>query len=84
LAVARSRRAGVAGRVAEGGRSATFTAAAAGGSGWELPCERIAAARVINREPQPGQVTMLFGSASGAIVVLQRGQFMAGRRPSIT
>jgi hypothetical protein len=48
------------------------------------PWERSAAARVISREPQPGQVTTLSGPGRRSMDVLQRGQFMANRRASIS
>ena len=78
--------AGVGGNVADGGESAGLgTAGGAGGkggggsapAGFGPPCERRAAERVMSRVPHPGQVTMLSGSESGPIGVLQRGQFMS-------
>jgi hypothetical protein len=39
----------------------------------------MAAERVMSRDPHPGQVTMLSGSESGPIGVLQRGQFIVAR-----
>jgi hypothetical protein len=59
----------------------------AGGSAGSLvapPCERRAADLVIRRDPHPGHVTMASGLDSGAIGVLQRGQFIFGGRASIS
>jgi len=55
-----------------------------GGSATRPPCDRRAAAFVIRREPQPGQVTIASGLDNGAIGVLQRGQFIFGRGASIS
>ena len=78
------------GSVADGGCAARLGAAAVadgdarrGADGrrrrFEPPCERRAAERVMSRDPQPGQVTMLSGAESGPTGVLQRGQFMSQR-----
>ncbi|HXK11955.1 MAG TPA: hypothetical protein VMT70_20115 [Vicinamibacteria bacterium] len=57
-----------------GGKAGAATVVVAGD--FVLPCDRSAAERVMSLEPQPGQVTMLSGLASGPMGVLQRGQFM--------
>ena len=49
-----------------------------------IPEDARASARVISREPHPGQVTIPSGFARGPIVALQRGQFMTRRSASIT
>jgi hypothetical protein len=84
----------VGGRVAEGGSFTTVAAAAravavaAPGAAFAgraaPPCERSAADRVINREPQPGHVITPSGSVGFSIGLLQRGQFMGNRKPSIS
>src|SRR5262249_6058709 len=53
----------------------TCAAGTAEGTPW-VARERSAAERVRRREPQPGQVTIASGVASGPIAVLQRGQFI--------
>ena len=67
---------------AAGAGTGAGAVAAGGGPGAEAaglgpPWDRRAAALVMSREPQPGQVTMPLGSLSGPTGVLQRGQFMS-------
>ena len=61
-----------------GSAVSTGSSGSAGGAGGcaAPPPERRAAARVIRREPQPGQVTIASGFDSGPISALQRGQFI--------
>ena len=70
--------AGGGGSVADGGCSARLGAGCGGvgGVGFGPPCERRAAERVMSLVPHPEQVTMLSGSESGPMGVLQRGQFI--------
>ena len=65
------------GRVGAGG--ADGAGGASGGSIDWPPCERRAADFVISRDPHPGHVMMASGLASGAMGLLQRGQFILGR-----
>ena len=67
--------AGGGGTVLDGGGGGGPSAPASFGP----PCERRTAERVMSRDPLPGQVMTPFGSESGPIGVLQRGQFISLR-----
>ncbi len=81
-----------AGAAAGAGAGAGVGAGVGAGAGAEAgagtadfsPFERSMAERVISLDPQPGHVRTPSGFASGPMVVLQRGQFIAPPTASIT